>query len=133
MIEYGIEEVVSTVHEVEKLYKTDLRERLLDFSVNVIHFLSTINGFKEYDVFRYQLSKSATSIGANYEEAQTSTYKEFVNRIRIFLREASETLYWLRIIDRLNIGNHAKREELLQESSEITRIFGAILTKIQSR
>jgi len=92
LIEYGIEEVVSTVHEVEKLYKTDLRERLLDFSVNVIHFLSTINGFKEYDVFRYQLSKSATSIGANYEEAQTSTYKEFVNRIHISLREAIETL-----------------------------------------
>ena len=56
----------------------ELRERLLEFSVSVLKFLHTIPYRKEYDVLRYQLSKSATSIGANYEESQTSTYKEFL-------------------------------------------------------
>ena len=44
---------------------TDLRERLLDFSVSVLKFLHTLPYRKEYEVLRYQLSKSATSIGAN--------------------------------------------------------------------
>jgi hypothetical protein len=43
---------------------TELRERLLEFSVTVLKFLSTLPYRKEYDVIRYQLSKSSTSIGA---------------------------------------------------------------------
>ena len=43
----------------------ELRDRLLNFSVDILSFLSTLPYKKEYDVLRYQLSKSATSIGAN--------------------------------------------------------------------
>ena len=46
-------------------FNKEFRERLLNFSVNVIKFLKHIPYRKEYDVLRYQLSKSATSIGAN--------------------------------------------------------------------
>ncbi len=77
------------ISEVNK----NFRERLLTFSVDIILFLKTIPYRKEYDVLRYQLSKSATSIGANYEESQSATYKEFLQRIKIALREANETIY----------------------------------------
>ncbi|MHB2149557.1 four helix bundle protein [Calditrichota bacterium LG25] len=43
----------------------EFRERLLNFSVNILSFLNTLPYKKEYEVLRYQLSKSATSIGAN--------------------------------------------------------------------
>ena len=43
----------------------ELRERLLDFSVDVLNFLKTIPYRREYEVLRYQLSKAATSIGVN--------------------------------------------------------------------
>ena len=46
-------------------FNEKLRERLLNFSVKIIQFLKSIPYQKEYDVLRYQLSKSATSIGAN--------------------------------------------------------------------
>jgi len=46
-------------------FNEKLRERLLNFSVKIIQFLKSIPYKKEYDVLRYQLSKSATSIGAN--------------------------------------------------------------------
>ena len=46
-------------------FNEKLRERLLNFSVKIIRFLKSIPYKKEYDVLRYQLSKSATSIGAN--------------------------------------------------------------------
>jgi len=122
--------VENAVREIAKSYKIDLRDRLLDFSVNIIRFLSSLPENREFDVFRYQLSKSATSIGANYEESQASTYKEFVNRIRICLREAKETLYWMRILVKLNIGNGPDRDRLLKESDEISKIFGSILLKV---
>ena len=107
----------------------DLNERILDFVVETIRFLRTIPHGKEYDVFRYQLSKSSSSIGANYEESQACTKNEFKQRIAICLREARETNYWYRVLDKLKLGDHQKRKELLQESYELKLIFGSIHTK----
>ncbi|RMG24108.1 MAG: four helix bundle protein [Methanobacteriota archaeon] len=119
--------------DVHSRYEVDLRKRLFDFSVKTIRFLGTLPYKKEYDVFRYQLSKSATSIGANYEEAQTSTQKEFIQKVRIALREANETNYWLRLLDELNAGISEDCKQLIKESKEIALILGSILVKIEKR
>ena len=111
----------------------ELRERFLVFSVNIFNFLKTIPYRREYDVLRFQLSKSATAIGANYEESQSSTYKEFVQKVRIALREANETKYWLSIIDRLGVGNNELCHKLMAESIELSMILGAIATKADTR
>ena len=107
----------------------DFRERLLSFSVDTIKFLKTLPFRKEYDVLRYQLSKSATSIGANYEESQSSTYKEFFQRIKIALREANETIYWLKVIEKLNIADNKINIKLKNEAIEISLILGSIASK----
>jgi hypothetical protein len=54
------------VKDVEGKYSVSLSERLFKFAIRVFGLLKTIKKEKEYDVFRYQLSKSATCIGANY-------------------------------------------------------------------
>jgi len=110
-------------------YFRDLSERLLDFVVQTIKFLRTLPHDKEYDVFRYQLSKSSSSIGANYEESQACTKNEFKQRISICLRESRETNYWFKVIDALALGDENKRKSLLRESHEIKLIFGSIHTK----
>ena len=115
--------------EAKSKYKVDLDKRLLLFSVNIIKFLQTLPYKKEFEVFRYQLSKSATSIGANFEEAQSTTYKEFIQKLRISLREANESKYWLRVIKELNISNAQKTDELLKEVDEISKILGSIVSK----
>lgn len=57
----------------------------------------------ELNVIKYQLTKSATSIGANYEEAQAGSSKlDFTNKVRISLREMRESNYWLRILKGIN-------------------------------
>ena len=114
-------------------YEIDLRERIIDFVVKTLKFLATIPYKKEYDVFRIQLSKSSSSIGANYEESQATTSREFHAKIAICLREAKETNYWYRVLDRLDLGDNEKRKLLLQESSELKRIFGAIESKTRKR
>ncbi len=112
-----------------KKYENDLMERLIQFAVKTFKFLKTLPHDKEYDVFRYQLSKAATSIGANYTESQAGTKKEFYSRINICLRESRECHFWYIVIDRLEISDRKLCRSLLQESREIKLIFGSIAVK----
>jgi four helix bundle protein len=129
---YSSENDISLVFEKEAQY-SDLRERLLHFAVDSIKFIKTLPGNKEFDVLKYQYSKSATSIGANYEEAQSSTYKEFLAKLRISLREANESKYWLKIMNELNIGQLEKRKLLMSEIEAITKILGSITSKVDKK
>jgi len=52
--------------------RNDLQQRLFSFAVRVFSFLKTLPNSPEYSVVRYQLAKSSTSSGANYEEAQAA-------------------------------------------------------------
>ena len=123
----------SLIKEVENKYRTDLRQRLLDFAVNTIKLLMKLPNKKEFDVIRYQLSKSASSIGANYEESQASSEKEFVQKLRIALREANESKYWYKIIERLEILKTEDLKRLIKESNEISLILGSIVSKMHKK
>src|SRR4030042_7026185 len=117
-----------------KIDKNSLIERTFNFAVSVLKFLKTLKYSKENDVVRYQLAKSATSIGANYEEAQGAFSKEDFNyKIGICLKEAKESNYWLRIIKSAELSNSKPLEELIKESFEIKCIFASILKKIHPR
>jgi len=136
MEEYRIELDSSKilVREKNSEYTIDLQERLLNFAADTLKFLSQLPYQKEFEVFRYQLSKSVTSIGANYEESQAGTFPEFRNRISICLREARETCYWYKLIKRVfgRESDLAKDiQPLLQEAKEISLIFGSISRKIK--
>ncbi|MGD9900358.1 MAG: four helix bundle protein [Calditrichaceae bacterium] len=121
------------VQEAGRNYVVDLNQRLLSFSVEIIRFLMSLPYKKEFEVLRLQLSKSATSIGANYEESQASTYKEFNQKVRIALRESNETNYWLKIVRELGVGDLKKLEKLMIESREISLILGAIASKVDKK
>ena len=78
-----------------------------------------------------QLVRSSGSVAANYIEANESmSKKDFVHKVKICRKEAKESRLWLRLSD---IAEDTKvtgeREYLIQESIELTKIFGAILEK----
>ncbi len=107
----------------------DLQKRLFSFSVDVIKEVRNLPNTQEYKVISYQILKSATSVGANYEEAQAAVSKaDFVNKISISLKEMRETNYWIRLI----IEIHKEIESwkvLQQESAELMKILGSIYSK----
>ncbi len=111
--------------------KNDLAERLFEFAVRVIEFLKSVPYTPENKIIRGQLSKSATSVGANYEEAQGGSSKpDFTNKVRIALREMRESNYWLRIIKRtIPEVKKVDLDYLLQESTELKNILGSIVQK----
>jgi len=78
----------------------DLLKRLFSFSTNVIFAVRKLPRTVEYKVITYQLIRSATSSGANYEESQSAvSYADFRNKVGIALKEMRESNYWLRLIN----------------------------------
>lgn len=69
---------------MKKEYEKYLNDRLFNFAVRSIKYLRTIKNEPEITVIKYQLSKSSTSSGANYEEAQAAvSTNDFSNKVSI--------------------------------------------------
>jgi four helix bundle protein len=77
-----------------------------DFSIQIIGLYKILVEHKEY-VISKQLLRRSTSIGANVEEANAAQSKrEFIQRMSIASKEARETKYWLRLLDKSQIIKH---------------------------
>ncbi len=85
----------------QKFTKCDLYERTMEFAVRVIKMTKALPKGIEEDVIAHQVTKSATSIGANYREAShAKSPSDFAAKLKICEGEAKETLYWLQLIIR---------------------------------
>lgn len=105
----------------------DLEERTVLFSESVIDFVKKVNNDRISRSIINQLIRSATSIGANYCEANgASSKKDFRNKIHICKKEAQETKYWLRVISTANPKKKDEARELWREAQELSMIFGKI-------
>jgi len=109
----------------------DLEDRTLVFAKNVRSLVKEMpNNLSNFEVSK-QLVRSSGSVGANYIEANESLgKKDFKMRIKICRKEAKESRYWLRLSDTSDREHlNEKRNDLVQESTELMNIFGAILKK----
>ncbi|MBE5765842.1 MAG: four helix bundle protein [Clostridiales bacterium] len=80
--------------------ESKLRELSLEFSVDIIALVKYLKSGKE-SIISNQIGRSGTSIGANIHEAQYAQgKKDFVSKLEIALKEASETGYWLELLYR---------------------------------
>ena len=76
-------------------FNEKFRKRTLDFAVRAIKFLETLPGGKTADVISFQLSKSSTSVGANFRAfCRGRSRAEKFSKICIIVEEADETEYW---------------------------------------
>jgi four helix bundle protein len=109
----------------------DLEDRTFEFARRVRAFLKrlprTLCNIEDVK----QAVKASGSVGANYIEANEAlSKKDFRMRIRISRKESKETRYWLRLLDTQdNVALDTERAALVQESTELMLIFGAILKK----
>ena len=114
--------------------KFDLEERTAIFSENVINLSVKIKKDVVTIPIISQLVRAATSIGANYYEANgASSKKDFVNKIFICKKEAKETQYWLRIIVKADPDISDTCRVLWQEAKELAMIFSSIASKSQQK
>lgn len=111
----------------------NLEERTLRFSKEIIRFIKKLPKNTVNLPLIDQLIRSATSIGANYREAnETETKKDLINRIIIAKKEAKETIYWLELIIEANPEFKENINPLLEEAKELMKILGSIYEKTKS-
>jgi four helix bundle protein len=109
----------------------DLEDRTFIFAKEVRAFVKRIPRTLANIEDTKQVVRASGSVGANYIEANEAlSKKDFVMRIKICRKEAKESRYWLRLIDTGDDSTVEKnRGDLVQEATELTSIFGAILRK----
>jgi len=117
----------NAVSQGAKRDKYDLEERTTAFSERVIDFALRITQNPVTSPLIRQLVRAATSIGANYCEADDAeTKRDFRHKIALCRKEARETKYWFRMIARAVPQVKAQVRPLWQEAKELHLIFSRI-------
>ena len=112
----------------------ELSNRLLRFTIDVILLLRKFPNTQKNKIIKFQLIKSSSSSGANYEEAQGgSSRADFRNKVFISLKEMRESNYWLKVLDGVSNDVRIKEENtrLINESGELKNILGSIVSKMK--
>ena len=110
-----------------KDFARNFEERTKQFALRILRLSAALPKSPEALVIRNQITKSGTSVGANYREANRSRSRaDFNNRIKICESEASETQYWLELIMAVDWLPKEKAEAAHSECSELLAIFTSI-------
>ena len=100
-----------------------LAELSMDFSVDVINLVKYLKSNHE-SIISNQIGRSGTSIGANIHEAQYAQgKKDFISKLEIALKEASETGYWLELLYRTNYIDEIAFKELSSKCTSLRIIL----------
>ena len=113
-------------------FRGELENRTADYAVRVFGFLRALPYDVAVKLIAYQLGKSASSIGANYHEANRSESRDdFAHKVAIALKEANESLYWFKVLKGL-FGATAEIEDLQKETIELRNLLQCILRTTKS-
>ena len=104
-----------------------LLEKSLVFATQIVLFYESFSKSKKDTTIAKQLLRSATSIGANINEAVYGNSRvDFIAKLHIALKETGESIYWLTLLSRTNLINY-DYAALLALSDEIKRMLIASL------
>ena len=123
--------------DIEKEKKrNEFKLRIYKFIIRLLKFLAKIPYNAVTNEIKKQVTRSGTSMGANYFEARgASSKKDFCNFFTISLKSANETIYWLLVVKSINQNNklNSETERLYQEVIEISRILGSSVLTLKGR
>jgi four helix bundle protein len=110
-----------------KEFARTLEQRTLKFAISIIRLAAKLPNIPEARIVRTQITKSGTSPGANYREANRARSKaDFKSRIRICESELSETKYWLDIIVGAGWLDSAEIKAEHEECAQLLALFTSI-------
>ena len=105
-----------------------IEEKSFAFAVRIVNLYRHLNETKKEFVLAKQLLRSGTSIGANVAEAeQAQSTPDFVSKMSIALKEASETKYWIRLLASTSYLTEAESVSILNDCVELEKILVSII------
>jgi four helix bundle protein len=119
---------ITIKNSVRREYVSEKRLHLL---LNVYKFLCAE---KREFVLSKQLLRSGTTIGANIEEAIGGVSdKDFISKLSVAYKETRETIYWLKLLQKLIFLSQQEFESLFNDAEEICKILGKIQLTLKAR
>ena len=113
-------------------FASKLEIRTKQFSASIFLLVDALPKTMNGNSLGNQLFRSSSSIGANYREANRAKSKaDFKNKIRICESEASETYYWLELIEELNLIQTKSFVACKKEANELLALFTSISNKLR--
>lgn len=120
---------------IEPKENISIQERTENFAIRVIKAYTELNK-RPFDdagkVLSKQFLRSGTSIGANCSEAKyAQSNKDFINKYSIALKEANETLYWIKIMIKSELVPKSKFQQMIEENERIMKILITSINKLK--
>jgi four helix bundle protein len=118
--------------------KEELKNRTKNFAIRIIRLVETFPNKPACWTITNQIIRSSTSVAANYRAVcRAKSDKDFISKMGTVIEEADETLFWLEMIEELNItADLSKKKELeflQKEANELVSIFVASNKTIKKR
>ena len=105
-----------------------IEEKSFHFAVRIVKLCEYLGEDRKEYILSKQLLRAETSIGANVVEAQQAQSRaDFVSKLSIALKEASETNYWLRLLNATDYLSEAECSSILMDCRELEKILTSIL------
>ena len=114
----------------------DIRARSFRYAVRAVKLYRFLQDRKDGAgwVIGKQYLRSATSIGANLQEATSAESRpDFIHKYGIAQKEARESLYWLQLMAEAGVVSRTRLGPLIRETEELISILTAILLKLKRR
>lgn len=110
-----------------------LLEKSLDFATDIVLFYEYFTKVKRETTIPKQLLRSATSVGANINEAIYGNSKaDFISKLHISLKETGESIYWLKLLNRTKLVEY-DYEKLVLQAEEIKRMLIASINTAKGK
>ena len=110
-----------------------LAEQSMEFAILIINLVKALKEQRE-SIISNQIGRSGTSIGANiYEANYAQGNKDFISKLEIALKEASETGYWLELLYRTNYINEQTYKTLNEQCTSIRVMLIASCKTVKSK
>ena len=108
--------------------KFDLENRLVNFAATTALFCKELPNDMTGGYYGNQLLRSGGSSALNFGEAQgTNTKRDYINKAGISLKELKESRVNLKILAKINYGDHIKRTHLLDDVEQLIKIIATII------
>ena len=112
----------------------DLGERTKRYAVQIIRLCGELPKDMVAHVIGKQVLRSGTSVGAQYREARRArSDSEFISKVECALQELDETLYWLELLDEVELIADDRLGALMKESEELIAIFVSSVRTVKQR
>jgi four helix bundle protein len=109
-------------------HASSISEKVENYAASVIWLCKSIDAdyFDRHNLL--QLMRSATSVGANYEEGRgASSKKDFIYKLHLSLKECRESAFWLRVLIKSEVFKGESAESILNEANELIKILSKSL------